>query len=241
MATLAQIEANRRNSQKSTGPRTEAGKAVCAQNAFKSGIYAEAPLVTGENPNDLDGLALAYRAAYRPANPAESALLETIVYAEWLLRRMRRVETQLWNQRTDSLHNSSFYQGEPEYELVDTFGGIADWLERVQKRVTALERTYHRALADLRRLQASRPPAPEPAASAPVEIGSVPPSDAIGFVAPAAVQPESLPVPAEVELPPCAIGFVPPVASNFPARYPDAEEKLPKAMERYPSDTHSKP
>jgi hypothetical protein len=40
MATQAQILANRRNAQKSTGPRTEKGKAVVSQNAVKHGLLA---------------------------------------------------------------------------------------------------------------------------------------------------------------------------------------------------------
>ena len=40
MATAAQIEANRRNCQKSTGPRTEAGKARVRLNPYKHGQRA---------------------------------------------------------------------------------------------------------------------------------------------------------------------------------------------------------
>src|SRR5947199_58583 len=41
MATQAQIDANRRNSQKSTGPATDAGKLASSLNALKTGLYAE--------------------------------------------------------------------------------------------------------------------------------------------------------------------------------------------------------
>ena len=40
MATEAQIEANRRNAQHSTGPRTEAGKANSSRNATKFGLFS---------------------------------------------------------------------------------------------------------------------------------------------------------------------------------------------------------
>src|SRR5437870_774323 len=71
MATLAQIQANRRNAQKSTGPKSEAGKIVTSQNACKSGVYAEAPLIDGEDPAAFDALALSYRDTYAPIGPAE--------------------------------------------------------------------------------------------------------------------------------------------------------------------------
>ena len=53
MSTLSQIEANRRNAQHSTGPRTAEGKAASSMNALKSGIDAESSVIPGEDPADL--------------------------------------------------------------------------------------------------------------------------------------------------------------------------------------------
>src|SRR2546421_518833 len=49
MTSQKQIDANRRNAQESTGPRTAAGKSIVATNAFKHGIFAESPTIIGEN------------------------------------------------------------------------------------------------------------------------------------------------------------------------------------------------
>jgi hypothetical protein len=53
-ATEAQIHANRANAQKSTGPRTPAGKAVVAQNAVKHGLSARLDVIRGEDQAEFD-------------------------------------------------------------------------------------------------------------------------------------------------------------------------------------------
>ena len=53
MSTTAQIKANRQNARKSTGPKTDEGKAAVSQNALKHGIFAES-VIEGENETDKD-------------------------------------------------------------------------------------------------------------------------------------------------------------------------------------------
>jgi hypothetical protein len=241
MATQPQIDANRKNAAKSTGPRSEAGKLTCSQNAFKSGVYSEAPLVTGENPADLDNLALAYRRSFHPTNPGEDALVETLVQTEWLTRRMRRVETQLWNRATDALRADSWYEGDPAYELAATYGRIEERLERLQRRLSSLERIYHRTLHDLRRLQADRPKlvTPQPESGEPAD----PPAE-IGFV-PSTAEPPAEPAPAATPQPPSPapqIGFVPSI-SSLPAE-PVAAQPTPashRAIIRYDAGRRRQP
>ena len=60
--SAAKLEANRRNSQKSTGPRTEAGKIASSQNAVTHGLRAKTLVLLGEDPLVLDDR----RAAWRP-------------------------------------------------------------------------------------------------------------------------------------------------------------------------------
>ena len=50
MATIRQIEANRRNAMKSIGPRSVEGKAASRFNAFKTGIDAQSTVIPGEDP-----------------------------------------------------------------------------------------------------------------------------------------------------------------------------------------------
>lgn len=54
MATEAQILANRRNAQKSTGPRTPQGKAAVSQNAVKHGLLARQDVINLESQADFE-------------------------------------------------------------------------------------------------------------------------------------------------------------------------------------------
>ena len=55
MATAAQIEANRRNAQMSTGPKTVSGKARASLNSLKHGERAKVvvPVLPQEDPREL--------------------------------------------------------------------------------------------------------------------------------------------------------------------------------------------
>jgi hypothetical protein len=58
VASQAQINANKRNSQRSTGPKTEDGKAPARLNALKGGTHAKAVnrVLPQENAAELDEL-----------------------------------------------------------------------------------------------------------------------------------------------------------------------------------------
>ena len=96
MASKRQIEANRLNSQKSTGPRTPEGKARSSMNALKSGLDAESQFVYGEAPEDFAVLQQQYLDEFQPATPQERLYIDTLIRNEWLLRRLFRAESQLW-------------------------------------------------------------------------------------------------------------------------------------------------
>ena len=88
MTTLKQIEANRRNAQNSTGPRTEAGKERSSRNAVRHGLTAETviePLEaqpwrlvsTGKEPAPLSRGCTRYGATRRPLRRGSAAPFES--------------------------------------------------------------------------------------------------------------------------------------------------------------------
>ncbi|MBE0537618.1 MAG: hypothetical protein IH624_18285 [Phycisphaerae bacterium] len=94
MATEKQILANRRNAQKSTGPRTRKGKAAVAQNAFKHGLFTEKVLIKGEDPADFDRHRRTLLAGLKPLGPLETLLAERVVALSWRLLRTGRIQAE---------------------------------------------------------------------------------------------------------------------------------------------------
>src|ERR1051326_7398281 len=75
MPTEAQINANRLNALKSTGPPSPEGKARSSLNALKSGIDAWSHIIPGEDPAELEALTAAFHNHYQPAGPTHLSLL----------------------------------------------------------------------------------------------------------------------------------------------------------------------
>jgi hypothetical protein len=151
MSTQLQIDANRLNSQKSTGPVTSEGKARSSQNALKSGLDSESLFIRGEDPEQFRQLQTEYINRFHPATPDERFQLDLIIRNEWLLRRMLRVEAQLWNFYTAQSSSDS----EP-VALGEAFAKASNIFMRLQRRITQLERGYQEAYAELMRLQSER-------------------------------------------------------------------------------------
>jgi hypothetical protein len=100
MSTEAQILANRRNAQKSTGPRTPKGKAAVSQNAVKHGLLARQDVISSESQADFDLYRERLFAELAPISPMESMLAERIVSLSWRLKRTGRIQ----NQAIDALN-----------------------------------------------------------------------------------------------------------------------------------------
>jgi hypothetical protein len=94
-ASDRQVEANRRNARKSTGPRTPAGKDVTRLNALRGGATAGTPLLPGEDASERDALCASVTAALAPEDAYQSSLVEAMVSDLWGLRRIERIETAL--------------------------------------------------------------------------------------------------------------------------------------------------
>src|SRR5438445_6637072 len=145
MSTILQIHANRRNSQKSTGPRSIAGKAVSSMTALKSGIDAESQIIRGEDPNALLLLTASYYESLQPTRPEEAVFVDAVIAADWLLRRLRKTEAQTWNQAFQKQEEWEEQNDEPEIEhrLAQAFVSRESAFTRLQRRLDSTERSLH--------------------------------------------------------------------------------------------------
>src|ERR1700683_2573558 len=107
-STPNQAAPSRANAQKSTGPRSAAGKAVSRFNALKNGIYAVHQIMFDEKPEDLAELSAEYCEHHNPADSDQRFLVDTLVHNEWPLRRIRRVEAALWQTASDTFLVKNF-------------------------------------------------------------------------------------------------------------------------------------
>jgi hypothetical protein len=80
--SIKKVESNRKNARKSTGPKTEAGKARSSQNAYKHGLFSKRLHPTAEqraqDGEDYQELLEGLLEHYRPVGYLESLLAERI-------------------------------------------------------------------------------------------------------------------------------------------------------------------
>jgi hypothetical protein len=155
VATQKQIDANRRNAQLSTGPKTEEGKRISSMNRLTTGLDAESQFVLGESREEFALLQTEWYDFHVPANPEERFQLDKLIRCEWLLRRYFRIDAQL----TD--YQSMLVERATGYELGEAFSKASLIFGRLQRRVDAIEKARTAAATELERLK-KLPPPPQP-------------------------------------------------------------------------------
>jgi hypothetical protein len=101
MPTAAQIATNRQNAQASTGPRTTTGKATCANNATRLGLFTARPLIHPDETAEFDHLRDTLFADLLPETVLEQAHATEILHALWRLRRCTLAESALTPDAAD--------------------------------------------------------------------------------------------------------------------------------------------
>jgi len=109
-----------------------------------------------EKPEDLAELAAEYHEQYAPADATERELVDALVHNEWRLRRMRRVEAELW-QSAHNLFIAKNIDVTSTCTSGDAFAEGSLTFERLQRAVNSCERAYHRLVARAHGLRSPQP------------------------------------------------------------------------------------
>src|SRR3954452_16403222 len=96
MTTFKQIEANRRNARRSTGPRTQEGKLRCRRNAVRHGLTAETVIGALEDAEDYKAFEAAVINDYDAQSAVERELVLRLASLLWRIRRATTIETGLF-------------------------------------------------------------------------------------------------------------------------------------------------
>ena len=154
-------------------------------NAVDHGLYAESPLLPGENEAAWEALRSDLFQCWLPANGREFLLFEEVVNLSWRLLRLRRVETRMWSKHILALREREGANPQPP-DAAACHNALAGVLCEVPdenfrnyfRQERAITRDFYRATRELERVQAERhrsgAPAGQPPAVSEIGIGFVP-------------------------------------------------------------------
>ena len=192
MLSERRIAANRRNAQKSTGPRTPEGKAVCSQNAFRYRHLADTVLLACEDRKNFIRRCRRLHGELQPVGPVETALVNEMVAVLWRRDRIAILEARLLDHAYITTPEPLGFQPTLQPTLQQTlqpapdapaprpdhspvafrnalaYRELADTskaLPQLSRDSARHNRDFHRALATLERRRAARRkrnPQPEP-------------------------------------------------------------------------------
>jgi hypothetical protein len=137
MATKAQIEANRLNAQRSTGPATDRGKAITRQNALRHGLCAGIPRMHDETNEEGEELLAILREEHEPVGATEEMLVYKIA------------EHFFYGKRASYLLSEQLEWKDKGSENTREIGLMLRYH-------TTADRAYYRALSELRKVQKER-------------------------------------------------------------------------------------
>jgi hypothetical protein len=180
MSTDAQVNANRENAQKSTGPVTAEGKAVVSQNAVKHGLFAVRDVVPTENQAEFDSMREQMLTDLAPVGAMETVLAQRAFSLAWRLKRAETMQAQVTEDMVESrilhLHLNLGRQKPKEPRYAPEYlalGRIAkeDWcgsrlIERLFEYERRIENSLYKTIAKLRTMQLMRETAETGAAEA---------------------------------------------------------------------------
>ncbi len=152
MTSPAQLDANRANSQHSTGPITDAGKQTVSANAVKHGLAGKVHTALPGEEAAFERHCEGYRQAYTPVGVPEQELVLNIAENYWRLKRAHAMERALFAQ----------IEVEQAGELAPASAHAQAWidplkgLQRIALYASRIQRAIEKNTARLQALQSER-------------------------------------------------------------------------------------
>jgi len=162
------LEANRRNAQKSTGPKTPAGKAISSMNGLTHGLTSQkCPILPGEDEQEFLAFAERMRRDLRPRGEMQTELVDDLIDIRWKLRRIPKVENHMMIR--EQRDRRSYYEHVGQYDsqaarergpedstldiLARSFESSDNGFARLELHRLRLQRTQHTLLREWRMLR----------------------------------------------------------------------------------------
>ena len=152
MVSEKQLEANRRNAQKSTGPRTAQGQANSSRNNLRHGLTGQISLLPTEDREAHDAFCNELIDSFNPETPMERQLANSIAEDSWRLNRARAIENNMFALGRGHQHR------EAQIALADaaTFLAQANAFNLLSIYEQRINRNLQRNMKLLKDLQAER-------------------------------------------------------------------------------------
>ncbi len=96
MATNAQVAANKKNAQLSTGPTSETGKAKSSLNAVRTGLTGRTVLLPGDDAEAYQTHVDGFFERWDPMGDEERNLVQSLAHTEWRLLRIPALEMGIY-------------------------------------------------------------------------------------------------------------------------------------------------
>src|SRR5213078_3902138 len=106
-------------------------------------------IIPREDPTEFESLTAAF-VHYQPADPTQLSLVDTLISTEWIQRRLRRIEAQLWNYQIDcldkNLTQAEFLDASIQHRspLGHAYQDALDPFSRLHRRIDSTNRMFLR-------------------------------------------------------------------------------------------------
>jgi hypothetical protein len=165
MISQKKLEANRRNAQKSTGPKTPEGKARSSQNGLTHGLTSKKwPILRGEDEAEYEQFHDAMVCDLQPRGIMQYQIVQDLIQVRWKMKRLPKIEAESMRRHQQKLQER--YEKHRKYDkkleppnldpiqlltdTYDTYGSCSSNIDLYRQR---LQREMHTLLRELRKLR----------------------------------------------------------------------------------------